>query len=82
MNNNQLNKVTLEQSATLMNNITFIELETIINGMNNTSAPGIDNLSNKLIKKIFPIICPFLLESFNRVYDGSDTFPIELKTST
>ena len=74
-------KIPIEKCNALISDFTPHEIDNVIYNLNLSSAPGIDNFSNLFIKKVYILIKPLLLKSFNAVKNRTDKFPDELKVS-
>ena len=65
----------------LESDFTFKDLEEVINSLKSNCSPGIDNISNSLIKVTYPYAKSFMLRSYNAIKNGLDSAPTEFKSS-
>ena len=81
--NNQTLPTTVEENifTPLTLDISVEELTEAVNLQQDGTSPGLDQVPPSLIKKIYPIILPHMLLSFNYVLNGFADFSPSTKTA-
>ena len=59
-------------SEELDTEFSYSELQSAVFSQNNNKTPGMDNITSEIIKASYDLICPYLLNLYNHMYETGD----------